>query len=272
MADVDFLNFISKYDLVFLNETWIPKRDNFVYDIDGFFCTQNSGNKSPRTTRGRSSGGLSFYCKHYLSKHVKVVEKNQRGILWVKLDGEICDSAEDVYICHMYIPPSNSNFLQSANFDFFENLESDILKYKDLGKLYITGDFNCRTSICNDFLEFDKYIGQNIPNVYTAQISGRVNKDPVIDLNGHRLLEVCITTGLLIANGRLSRDREVGQFTYCSALGQSTVDYLLLYLEDFETILNFEVLNFSEYSDHAPLTFNLKRKLKHVILNESEHR
>ena len=90
----------------------------------------------------------------------------------------------------------------------------------------------------------------------------RINKDRILDYNGRYLIELCQSTGLLIANGRLLGDQNRGNFTFCSHQGQSTVDYLLLNFLDFETLSNFEILDFNEYSDHAPIThsFYLKRR------------
>ena len=105
-----------------------------------------------------------------------------------------------------------------------------IIKYNDLGKIYITGDFNSRTSDSVDDFEIDKYLDQNIAVVNTPDIPTRVNKDRVIDYNGRCLLELCQATGLLLANGRVLNDPENGKFTFCSHQGQSTVDYLLLTL------------------------------------------
>lgn len=69
-------------------------------------------------------------------------------------------------------------------------------------------------------------------------------------------MDTCISTGLVIANGRLL----CGQFTYCSVKGKSTVDYLLLNYDDFETITNFKILELNEFSDRAPITFSLLRR------------
>ena len=73
---------------------------------------------------------------------------------------------------------------------------------------------------------------------------------------------MCLSTGLLTANGRVHDDRNVGKYTFCSQNGQSAVDYFLLNLLDFDCISYFDVLNFNEYSDHAPITVHLNLKPK----------
>ena len=47
--DEDFVNYISNYDLIFLNETWIPKNENLNFDIPGNCCELIAGNKSRNT-------------------------------------------------------------------------------------------------------------------------------------------------------------------------------------------------------------------------------
>ena len=65
---------------------------------------------------------------------------------------------------------------------------------------------------------------------------------------------LCYNTGLTIANGRLGNDT-TGRFTFCSNRGRSVNDYLLLSPENYHLISYFDVLDFSELSDHAPLSF-----------------
>ena len=67
-----------------------------------------------------------------------------------------------------------------------------------------------------------------------------------------------------IANGRLHNDRNIGKYTFCSYNGQSVVDYLLLNFSDFDCISYFDVLDFNEYSDHAPMTLNFSLKPRNI--------
>ena len=125
-----------------------------------------------------------------------------------------------------------------------------------MGKIYITGDLNSRVANENDFLHLNTYLDRNIDFLYdNNNIPLRLNQDTVIDHNGRRLLQLCQSTDLLIANGRMFEDQ--GDFTFCSHMGLSTVDYLLLNFHDFDTLDSFCVSLFNEYSDHAPLMFSL---------------
>ena len=86
----------------------------------------------------------------------------------------------------------------------------------------------------------------------------RFNRDRAVDAYGRRLLELCKTTSLLIANGRLGSDSETGEFTFYGEKGCSTVDYLLFI--DFETVSYFEICDITEFSDHVGLSFGLHYK------------
>ena len=138
-----------------------------------------------------------------------------------------------------------------------------------LGKIYITCDFNSRTASSVDYIEFDKYIDQDLSMVLdTCNIPERTNKDRVLNYNGLRLIGLCHTTGMLIANGRLLNDKYIGKFTFCSHIGQSTVDYLLMNFTDFNTLSYFDILEFNEHSDHAPVSFHLLLKPKNAEHNQ----
>ena len=60
-----------------------------------------------------------------------------------------------VYLCHIYMPPNDSNVFRSSQIDFFEQLELSIVKYSNMGKIFITGDMNSRTSNSPDFFFFN---------------------------------------------------------------------------------------------------------------------
>lgn len=139
-------------------------------------------------------------------------------------------------------------------------MEQGIIAYKTLGKIFITDDFNSRTSNAIDLLDFDKYLDEerDFSNFSDLQIRDRVNKDHVLDPSGRRLLLLCQTSNLIIANGRVLSDCSSGEFTYCSHNGLSVVDYLLLNPNDVQHLTDFKVLEFNEFSDHAPIYFTFK--------------
>ena len=253
--DTDFLNTVTQCDILFLSETWLHNNSFINSDIDGFICDHLYGNKSANTSRGRYSGGISVYFKHHLKNKITVIEKNQAGIIWIKCCKSLFNIGIDVYIGHIYIPPKNSS-LNTNNIDFFETLECNIERYKNLGKVFITGDLNSRCSNVCDVLDFDMYIDdEELSN--RVYIPPRASKDHVIDTNGKRLIELCQSTSFIIGNGRLHDDLNVGEFTFHSHRGSSLVDYLLLEPKDIFLVSNFKILQPNELSDHSGILFSL---------------
>ena len=207
-----------------------------------------------------------YYRQCYTDK-IKLIEQHQSGIIWIKILGDLFTHDQDIFLCHVYIPPASSKLRKNEDFDFYETLENGIINYKLQGKVLITGDFNGRSSNLSDLLDYDKYLDdeQDFSTYYDLQLRPRVNSDHVVDSSGRRLLLLCQMSNLIIANGRLHHDADTGYFTYCSHAGLSVVDYLLLHPFDVQIITDFKVLEFTEFSDHAPLFFTFQ--LKHTSCN-----
>jgi hypothetical protein len=222
LNDSDFLDFISGSDIVLLGETWLNENDVTIQNagIQGYECEHVYGMKSTGSKRGRYSGGVSIYYKDNLKKYVEVIEKSKYGYMWIKLDKQLFDFDEDVYMSYIYVRPNDSRVFREDEFDFGDMLEACISKYESKGKVIITGDFNSRIGNdkdMSDTLDYDHYIDPIEQDCfYSRDVPARVNKDHVLDSSGRRLLELCRATGLTIANGRLGNDAGVGEFTYCS--------------------------------------------------------
>ena len=131
-------------------------------------------------------------------------------------------------------------------------------------KFLVFGDFNGRTSSCNDFVLLDGYIDGAERSDWDRDKPLRYNQDQVIERNGRRLLELCQKSDLSIVNGRIHDDAGKGKFTFCSQQGMSTVDYVLTNHINFGMIKDFNILDFYEHSDPAPtlLTLHLMQVFK----------
>ena len=133
-------------------------------------------------------------------------------------------------------------------------------------KTFITGDLNSRTGQLSDILQYDKYLDdddddnddddKDVRQNFTII---RRNKDHVYDNNGRKLVNLCRSTDHIIANGRLYNDLD-GNYTFTSARGSSVTDYLILSKYDTNTIYDFRILDFSHFSDHAPIFFSILTK------------
>lgn len=91
----------------------------FNLEINGYQSFHLYGNKSSGTKKGRYSGGISVYFKDEFSSNISIVETHKYGIIWLKINKDLLDLEENVYICNAYIPPPGSKVLYDKDFDFF---------------------------------------------------------------------------------------------------------------------------------------------------------
>ena len=77
-------------------------------------------------------------------------------------------------------------------------------------------------------------------------------------MHGRRLIELCQSTSFILGNGRLHNDRGIGDYTFHSRIGSSTVDYVLLYSPDIKYITKFEIEEITEFSDHCGISFSVQ--------------
>lgn len=195
-----------------------------------------------------------------------LLTKTKAGIIWVKVDAEVLSTNIPSFICHCYIPPRMSTVLND-DIDIFELLEIDFVNFCNQGNIYMSGDTNSRTSDHVDYLDTNAYLNrETLQDESTIPV--RSNLDPIIDMYGRKLLDLCKSTGLLIVNGRHSHD-QFGEYTFCGRNGLSTVVYLLTTIDNFTNISLFEILQFNEFSDRAPIHFCLKSNMRHNNSNKS---
>merc|ERR1712032_1250069 len=109
--------------------------------------------------------------------------------------------------------------------------------------MVLIGDFNARTGNLADlslspnddvsldqlthsenFLNCDLCIDSSDLQLSNIQVE-RNNKDSKTNDFGHRLIEICQISGLMMCNGRIEGDNKKGEFTYVDKKGKSTVDY-----------------------------------------------
>jgi hypothetical protein len=167
------------------------------------------------------------------------------------------------YVCACYIPPEGSAVYRNVNsslfdFDFFECLNDDIMRYASMGEIYLAGDFNSRTGELLDYVEninLNRFVP--IDDYFVKPELTRKSKDKCVNAFGHKLISILKENALSFVNGRL----EEGKFTCYSVKrdrqGASVVDYVITHNRNFKFISNFNVLDLTEFTDHCPITFNV---------------
>ncbi|XP_053405174.1 uncharacterized protein LOC128558910 [Mercenaria mercenaria] len=129
------------------------------------------------------------------------------------------------------------------------------------GTVLVAGDWNARVGTRSDFVACDRQISDLDSVDYLPDVPLlRASYDKVCNGRGVKLLDLCKTTSMRLANGRLHNDYNNGFFTYYNRQCSSTIDYLLLNERYFNIIDSFEIGQFNEFSDHAPILFTLNCK------------
>lgn len=161
----------------------------------------------------------------------------------------------------MYIWGDNSPAYNVVDVDFFSLLQDDINDFQSQGVTLLCGDWNARVGNGSrpDYIVCDRIVEDIDYELYVPDVPlARQSLDHVCNSHGLKLLDLCRSTSMRLANGRLGNDYGVGTYTYASQAGSSVIDYVLLGHQDFCRLSDFQIHSFCEWSDHAPISFNIK--------------
>lgn len=169
----------------------------------------------------------------------------------------------DIYLCAVYVPPITSSHYEND----LQILEEEICSLSNKGKILLIGDFNYRTAENPDFMVDDSstinlFDGKDIlPDDYKSDITiKRNNQDRTVNAQGLNLLDLCLSSGLRILNGRYLED-SLGYYTCITNTGYSTVDYALITESLLHSVKYFKTNNFTYLSDHVQLEIFLECNL-----------
>ena len=70
--------------------------------------------------------------------------KSSNYFICCKISKTLLNTARDVYICPIYIPPETSKYFDH---DLLKDLAENILSFSVMGHLILMGDFNARTAL-----------------------------------------------------------------------------------------------------------------------------
>ena len=72
------------------------------------------------------------------------VSSSNKHFIWLKLSSIHFGLDEDIFVCGLYLPPSNSICHRDQDIDIFDQLRSDVIKYSREGQIIVMGDLNPR--------------------------------------------------------------------------------------------------------------------------------
>ena len=250
----EFLNEISNFDIVCINETKTDSTDDL--EIDGFKCFVKHRCELSRF----KSGGIAIYVKNDISKYASVIDSASKYVLWLHVSKNVGGLDENLIIGAVNIPPENSKYV------------SQEYKY-----CCLIGDFNSRTATNPDFIEFDdrdvNFIDDlnEVDELSILNINRqRISKDTTINNFGRLFLDFCKQLNLFILNGRIGDDKSVGETT-CKNV--SVIDYCVANTMFLSIVSNFRVLPFSSIlSDvHNPIYVHVGLNVSNINAQQVEY-
>ena len=196
----------------------------------------------------RKSGGILIYGKNYLKPFIKSL-KSCPYYSWLEINKTLFNNhTENIKVCAIFSPLETSNYYLN---EIWDEISTDILKFTSINTPFLLlGDMNARTGILSDMSNDVKfYVNSSVPprhSIYTT----RNNCDQIINNNGLKLIDLCKSYDVQIANGRSRGDRW-GFHTLQQKMGESTVDMAILSDTMMKIINDFKVLPEPDYSDHC---------------------
>ncbi|XP_053383523.1 uncharacterized protein LOC123541356 [Mercenaria mercenaria] len=143
------------------------------------------------------------------------------------------------------------------NVDIFSKIEDEIGQFSQQGRILWIGDLNSRVGQKSDYIENERITGLDFNDFLNDLPSSRTSMDHSSNRFGDYLLDICKSTNICIMNGRSGCNGDNGNFTCFTHNGESLIDYVLTSYGNFKLIRNFNVHNYTEYSNHSPISFEI---------------
>ena len=269
--------YIREYDILCLSETKLDEIDNANIILEGFKPFYNH-----RKEFVHRSGGLAIFVKEDKMPFITELNQYNEGcVQYIMVNDKLLGF--NLIIGAVYIPPNGSKYETGEEFDIILDSLVNLNADHEKANICLIGDFNSRTGTSQDFIELDTRTAEetgfplqendvflNIEKLDECNVQiRRYNKDKKCDKNGNKLLDVCKCAGMLIVNGRVGRDKSLGNAT-CK--DTSTVDYAVADVGLFKYISNFEVDTFDPFlSDiHCPIKLEIENQAHTTVATPHE--
>ena len=239
MLEPDVNEFLSKFDIVCLCETWLSDSVDNSDKIRLTGYNSRQFNRERIRLQGRHSGGLLIMWRERLDDHISFIDTSSEYI-YFKI-------GNDPFVFSYIAPPDSTQLLQKD--DPMNKLQATLFNNRFENLRYF-GDLNARSGNLQD-ADFD----------VQATIPVRQNQDKSVNAQGRRLINICKACFYCIANGRIGNTSETSQFTYRTKNGNSVIDYLLVPVEYLASMNDLRLYDRVE-SDHVPISYVTNVTLK----------
>ena len=114
LSDNSFLNEVKNDDIIALIETHNNDK-NDTLSIPGYKRVKVK-NRPTIKDNGKNSGGLAYFAKPEIFKHITPINNDNKDTIWIKIKKEILDQRHYVYVGTVYLPPHKNNSDSSKKF------------------------------------------------------------------------------------------------------------------------------------------------------------
>src|ERR1700722_19015513 len=180
--------------------------------------------------------------------------------MWV----EVAEEGEGgkFFVAVIYVAPPVIPKVKEINEELFDELNQDIIFFREQGKICILGDFNCRIGELESRIsreggdEGEERKGREEEEI----IYKRRSEDKIMNKGGRNLVDFMNAHNLIIVNGIDS----LAPMTSLQVRGQTVIDYIICDQNLYEQVKNFRTWEgeFSMISDHRLLTLCVKGRLE----------
>ena len=105
LDDDNFKDFVNKFDICFLTETW----KEGIVNMSGKIVIRKDATKIINK-RGRKSGGILALIDTEINKGITIVENNNEYGIWLRLHKSYFMTENDIYLCGIYLTPGDSPY------------------------------------------------------------------------------------------------------------------------------------------------------------------
>ncbi|XP_078507013.1 uncharacterized protein LOC144767468 [Lissotriton helveticus] len=233
MEDCNWIMYIKQFQVICLQETWSVDCNYFLEGYKAFYVPATA------TTRGRPKGGMVTFISVALSCKTRRAITSNSGIIGLILTGENCMLG----LVNFYNAVNSCSVTSqlSAPNVFIINSMRDCIH-----NLMIMGDFNVHP--CGDVL-LHSISDLHCPRLEGLHLEHTTEGEFFIDLLND--LDLSLTMGLMDP----TKHFEIPSF---KGHGRGTfIDYVLITLP-MQFFVDSFVIEYSEFSDHNPLTVHLR--------------
>ena len=249
--DPDFTKIITPHDFICLQEI----RQ----------ATKLKGFRSHSVLRdSERSGGVSILYRNELRKGVRLLNRyKSTDVIVCKLDKAFFKFKTDRFIINTYITPISSSGKHGIDGrELLHTVANIVNELQHEGHVYLCGDFNSRISDHPGLLrseDSDDHVP--LPEDYQCDnFTARSSQDKESNSYGKDFLSLILNNSLTITNGRSLGDSK-GCFTCITPRGSSVVDYFAVSSPILDSIQSLQILPFTIYSDHRPLSLTVSNNV-----------